>query len=552
MSDYEQTVMGKRARREQGLYEVGDILQDRFEILGTLGKGGMGVVYRCMDKVAGIEVAIKTLSPELSASGWEMDEIKENFQLVYKLHHPYIANYNSLERDRVTGNYFLVMEYVAGEELRYYLRRQKQEGRFSEDLVIRLVRQIADALDYAHANKIIHRDIKPANIFVDRNGDIKLLDFGLAAQIHSSLSRVTMVKTDDTSGTIPYMSPEQWLCMPQEAPSDQYALAATLYEIFAGTPPFDSPDKDNVRHCVLNVVPAPLQNVSPAIAKAVAKALSKKPEDRYPSCKAFADALVHKTIETVKTKKSNPAWICLTLGVLLLAGVAVYNFLSNESAPAPQPASVTYTTEAERKYRKAAEQGDVDAQKGLADCYYYGRLGVCKNYAEAVKWYRKAAEQGNAYAQYSLGYCYKNGDGVSKDLSEAVRLYRKSAEQGYAAAQNGLAICYENGDGVSKDLSEAVNWYRKAAEQGNASAQCNLGYCYDKGIGVVQDYSEAVKWYRKAADQGNAYAQCNLGYCYEFGKGVSKDVAEAVRWYRKAAARGNEGAMKRLKELGED
>ena len=98
-----------------------------------------------------------------------------------------------------------------------------------------------------------------------------------------------------------------------------------------------------------------------------------------------------------------------------------------------------------------------------------------KNYAEAVKWFRKAAEQGNADAQYNLGACYYNGQGVTKDYTEAVKWIRKAAEQGFAGAQYNLGNCYYKGNGVTQNYTEAVKWYRKAAEQGNAEAQYHLG-----------------------------------------------------------------------------
>ena len=213
----DETMPGKRNRKPDGRFAVGDLIMNRYKVLAELGRGGMGVVYRCFDEVSNIEVALKTLSQELAASGWEMDNIKRNFKLVQQLNHQYIANYKNLEQDPVSGGYLLIMEYVDGEELRYFLRRKQDEGSFNEELVIKLTHQIAEALDYAHERKIIHRDIKPANIMVDRNGDIKLLDFGLAAQIHSSLSKVTKDNHEDTSGTVPYMSPEQWICRPQTA-----------------------------------------------------------------------------------------------------------------------------------------------------------------------------------------------------------------------------------------------------------------------------------------------------------------------------------------------
>ena len=217
-------------------WKENDLIADRYEVRGELGKGGMGIVYRCYDRKSGVDVALKTISPELVQSGWEMEEIRRNFQLVYNLHHPHIASYNTIENDDA-GNCFLVMECVDGEELRYFLRRKRNENEFTEALVIKLVKQIASALDYAHTAGIVHKDIKPANIMVDRNGNMKILDFGLAAQIHSSLSRVTNVQDKDTSGTMPYIAPEQWRGRSAREAADQYALAATVYEIFSGTPP---------------------------------------------------------------------------------------------------------------------------------------------------------------------------------------------------------------------------------------------------------------------------------------------------------------------------
>ncbi len=201
--------------------------------------------------------------------------------------------------------------------------------------------------------------------------------------------------------------------------------------------------------------------------------------------------------------------------------------------------------EAVKWYCKAAEQGNAAAQNNLGECYYYGR-SVAQDYAEAVKWYSMAAEQGNASAQFNLALCYLNGKGVKQDNAEAVKWFRKAAEQGDAGAQFNLALCYEDGEGVRQDNAEAVKWYLKAAEQGDARAQFNLAWCYVNGKGVRQDNEEAVKWYRKAAEQGHAGAQNNLGFRYRNGKGVKQDNAEAVKWYRKAAEQGHADAQNNL------
>ena len=169
----------------------------------------MGVVYKCFDKVGGVEVAVKGLPPEVSHNSDEMEAVRENFQLVSELHHPNIAGVRTLEKDSTTGDYYLVMTLARGVSLRHWLRQHGGKEHRTEQLNV--LRQIASALDYAHnaePKHIIHRDIKPENIMVDERGNVSVLDFGLAAQVRSSLSRVSQVVTS-RSGTPTYKSPEQ-------------------------------------------------------------------------------------------------------------------------------------------------------------------------------------------------------------------------------------------------------------------------------------------------------------------------------------------------------
>ena len=128
---------------------------------------------------------------------------------------------------------------------------------------------------------------------------------------------------------------------------------------------------------------------------------------------------------------------------------------------------------------------------------------------------RKAAEQGDADAQSRLGYMYFEGKGVGQNYAEAVKWFRKAAEQGDVYAQNGLGNMYFEGKDVEQNYAEAVKWYHKAAEQGNANAQGALGNMYYYGQGVPQDYTEALKWFRKAAEQGDANARSAIGECLE-------------------------------------
>jgi clan AA aspartic protease (TIGR02281 family) len=187
-------------------------------------------------------------------------------------------------------------------------------------------------------------------------------------------------------------------------------------------------------------------------------------------------------------------------------------------------------------YRRAADQGNADAQANLGAMYEVGQ-GVAQDYAQAIAWYRRAADQGNADAQADLGAMYANGHGVAQDDAQALIWLRKAADHGNADAQANLGAMYEMGRGVAQDYAQAVAWYRKAADQGNVEAQANLGLAYRNGQGEPQDYAQALIWFRKAADQGNADAQGTLGAMYANGLGVRQDYVRAHMWLNLAAAR---------------
>ena len=223
--------------------------------------------------------------------------------------------------------------------------------------------------------------------------------------------------------------------------------------------------------------------------------------------------------------------------------------------------------EALRWYRKAAEQGHIEAQKAYDELFsLYGR-GIEQENSEVEKWWRKASEQKDFDALNQLGECYFFGDGIAQDYNEAVRLFHKAAGRGNAKAKFNLGMCYEKGAGVDEDYdeakkwyekavkdgnAEALNWWIKAAESGNVKAQNLLGFCYYCGRGVEKSYNEAVKWFRMAAEQGNAYAQNYLGICYEYGKGVDLNYEEAEKWCRMADEHGSLSAKMQLRCIEEE
>ena len=351
-----QTMAPRRERKTDGRFAVGDLIMGRYKVLAELGQGGMGVVYKCFDETAGIEVALKALPPELSHNSLEMDDIKDNFQLVHNLHHPNIASSNTLERNPENGNYYLIMECCEGEDLRRWIKRKRKDNPLTLNDVLPVIQQVADALDYAHAQKIMHRDIKPGNIMIDGAGSVKVLDFGLAAQIHTSMTRVSMAY-HGTSGTGPYMAPEQWEGRVQDAKADQYALAVMTYEMLAGHLPFESADPAVLREAVLKSKAAPLDNIPESAQKALDRAMSKDLANRFNSCADFAAALGGAKVaksKKVSSGKSGGAWkwIAAVIVLALLAGGAFGGWYFAGG------------TEAEAEARKAA---DAEARRIAAE-----------------------------------------------------------------------------------------------------------------------------------------------------------------------------------------
>jgi len=291
------TMPGRHERKPDGRFEAGDLILGRYKVLSELGQGGMGVVYKCFDETAGIIIALKALPPDLSHNSLEMEDVKENFQLVYNLHHPNIANYNTLEKDGSNGNYYLIMECVEGEDLRSWIRRKQRENALTPETVLPVIRQVAAALDYAHQEKVIHRDIKPGNVMINAEGYVKVLDFGLAAQIHTSMTRVSMAY-QGTGGTALYMAPEQWRGKAQGAAADQYALAVMTYEMLAGRLPFENADVSVLREAVLNETPDPAEGLPEYMQAAIERGMSKDPAKRFRTCSDFIAALEGKAVES--------------------------------------------------------------------------------------------------------------------------------------------------------------------------------------------------------------------------------------------------------------
>ncbi len=246
-----------------------------YRILGELGAGGMGVVYRAEDTKLGRAVALKFIAPQGIESAEEKARFLHEAQAAASLSHPNICVVHEI--DEADGRLFMAMEYVEGESLKDRIGR----GPLKIDEALDIAAQIAQGLDAAHRKSVVHRDVKPANIMIEAGGLVKIMDFGLAKM--SGLSKLT--KAGTTLGTTAYMSPEQARGEDADHRSDIWSLGAVIYEMAVGRTPFKGDYEQAVLYSILNEAPEPLTalrtGVPMELDRIVAKALAKDPAERY-------------------------------------------------------------------------------------------------------------------------------------------------------------------------------------------------------------------------------------------------------------------------------
>jgi serine/threonine-protein kinase len=258
------------------------LLGGRYELDGIVGRGGMAEVYRARDIRLDRIVAIKTLRADLARDQIFQARFRREAQSAASLNHPSIVAVYDTGEDMATGVPvpYIVMEFVDGRTVRDLL----QDGhRLLPERSLEIIDGVLRALDYSHQAGIVHRDIKPGNVMVTRNGDVKVMDFGIARAM--SDAQATMTQTAQVIGTAQYLSPEQARGERVDSRSDLYSTGCLLYELLTGRPPFtgDSPVAIAYQHVRENPIPPSRVDPDvPAWADAIVlKAMAKSPADRY-------------------------------------------------------------------------------------------------------------------------------------------------------------------------------------------------------------------------------------------------------------------------------
>lgn len=264
----------------------------KYAITGLLGEGAMGVVYKGYDPGIGRQVAIKTIRKSLSEDRSTEDALSERFRnearAVGRLNHPgIVAIYDLGEHE---DNAFIAMEFVEGRDLSQILAATPN---LPEPVILRVMHQLLDALEYAHSQGVWHRDIKPANLIITSAGQLKVTDFGIARIESAALTQVT-----STIGTPGYMAPEQYIGESFDHRVDIFAAGVLLYRMLAGQPPF-SGSAESVMYAILNKDPTPLGQLTQGDLAAfyqpiINGALARDAKQRYAHAAAFREALLNR------------------------------------------------------------------------------------------------------------------------------------------------------------------------------------------------------------------------------------------------------------------
>jgi serine/threonine protein kinase len=262
---------------------------DHYRIEGVAARSGMASIFRATDLRTGLPVAIKVPHPEMEGDPVFFDRFQREQEIGRKLDHPGVMK---VLTDGDRSQFYMVMEWVDGRLLRQVLN---ETGKLPPDRAVKIALGVAEALEYIHTHGVVHRDLKPENIMIDGEDHIKLIDFGIAANVGSR--RLTFAKFSQTMGTPDYISPEQVKGKRGDARSDIYALGVMLYEMLTGKVPFTGANAFIIMNDRLLNNPMPPREIDPEISpqlqEIIYRAIERDPNKRYPNAHEMILDLQH-------------------------------------------------------------------------------------------------------------------------------------------------------------------------------------------------------------------------------------------------------------------
>jgi serine/threonine protein kinase len=441
-------------------------LDDKYEILGVLGRGGMGAVYKARHKFLDKVFAVKVLNPQLISNASSLKRFKQEAQAASRLTHPNLVAVYDFGTGK-TGHPFLVMDCLEGKSLGELLA---EEGFLEPSRTIDLFVQVCEAVSHAHEKGIVHRDIKPNNIIITKregNDFVKIVDFGIAKLLPNE-AKVTqeLTQTGEIFGSPLYMSPEQCQGLKLDARSDIYSIGCVMYETLCGKPPISGANPLQTLIMHLNVKPVPFSQLDhdyaiPAdLESVVSTCLEKDPADRYQTVEDLRmdlanirDGISAKPRARVRRARfrsttSKVLWILTAVIGISAAGLwAAATIVARTSAPPPIQATGNPYTDAQRLDQLSYHyfsHGDYERAIPLLE------FGI-KTYQENGRKLGRGGEDNYLADNYQhIGKCYL----MLKKYDQAAPYYRRA-----------LAIYQKLGKSRAQLMAEAVQDYAEVLRQ---------------------------------------------------------------------------------------
>jgi serine/threonine-protein kinase len=490
--------------KKGGIFMIGKLLNQRYQVIDKLGKGGMATVYLAEDQVLERKVAVKI--PFLKPDQPSVQRFISEAKTLAKMSHQNIVNIYDAGTDQ--NIHYMVMDYVDGISMDRLIKNGKPMPVVD---VLNIMFQICLGLAYAHEKGIIHRDIKPSNLLVNNSGEIKISDFGTARRIESETA---LTQTGELIGTVFYFSPEQAQNKVITPKSDIYSLGIVLYELLTAARPFIATDFVAVAMMhILEPIPDPRQiipDVPASLYNVLRKATEKNPEQRYQDIMDM-----YKDLQLVLPSRERSADFSKP-----------HNTITNTNED--------IHTNNELSIREAAATATGDAKT----MFQLGRdLLVGENLEQDVqkgeRFLRAAAKAGYTEAIYLLGWALIEGEHFAQNIDEGEKFLRFAAKT-YPEAMFQLGKYLIEGDYLKQNLDQGEQYLRKALKAGETQAASYLANQLIEGKHLQQDVQKGAQLLRTAA-KTDSYVMFQLGSDLIEGNNLTQDLDEGEQLLRTAA-----------------